>query len=260
MKWVVLFAVFNFQALAKVASTLQPSLARVEGGSISPFWLESMSTKGTVKKNAPAKLKVSDFEVMPKQVTVLEFKKFLNDHSSWSKENISSLFADKSYLENLKNEKIDDNAPMTSISWFAAKAYCESHEMRLPSTNEWEYIAAASESLKDASGDPKFLSRILEWYGNPQGGSLKSVGSIYKNVYGIWDLHGSVWEWVSDFNSNFITGESREDSSLNKDMFCGGGGLAGGNKENYAAFMRYAFRSSLKGTSSVWNLGFRCVR
>jgi formylglycine-generating enzyme required for sulfatase activity len=121
-------------------------------------------------------------------------------------------------------------------------------------------MAAASETLDDASADPKFLARILEWYGEPQNGKLKIVGSIYKNKYGVWDLHGNVWEWVSDFNSNFISGESREDSPLNKDMFCGAGGQAGGNKENYAAFMRFAFRSSLKGTSSTNNLDFRCMR
>lgn len=89
---------------------------------------------------------------------------------------------------------------------------------------------------------------------------MESVGSIYKNIYGVWDLHGLIWEWVEDFNSIFVTGESREDGNFNKNLFCGSGGLNGANKEDYAAYMRFAFRSSLKGNSSVWNLGFRCVR
>lgn len=74
------------------------------------------------------------------------------------------------------------------------------------------------------------------------------------------DLHGLIWEWVEDFNTIFVTGESREDSSFNKNMSCGAGAMSGADKENYAAFMRFAFRSSLKGKSSAWNLGFRCVR
>ena len=103
------------------------------------------------------------------------------------------------------------------------------------------------------------MSRILEWYGSTHE-KLKPVQSIYRNKYGLYDFHGLVWEWVGDFNSNFVTGESREDSSLNRDLFCGAGGLASGDKENYAAFMRFAFRSSLKGNSAIWNLGFRCVK
>jgi sulfatase modifying factor 1 len=73
-------------------------------------------------------------------------------------------------------------------------------------------------------------------------------------------MHGLIWEWVDDFNSSFVTGESREDSSFNKDMFCGAGSLSSTDKENYAAYMRFAFRSSLKGKNAVWNLGFRCVK
>ena len=121
-------------------------------------------------------------------------------------------------------------------------------------------MAAASEKKADANREEKFLRRILNWYGEPQDGKLKDVGSIYKNKYSLWDMHGLIWEWVDDFNSSFVTGESREDGSFNKDMFCGAGSLSSTDKENYAAYMRFAFRSSLKGKSSVWNLGFRCAQ
>lgn len=240
-----------------------PHFSKVEAGEISPFWLEAMTSqknKDSKEQKQKAQISVKSFESMSKQVTVRDFKIFLEKFPKWKKNQVPSLMADESYLENLTRYGLNDLAPMTNVSWFAAVAYCESIGARLPTTNEWEYMAAASETQKDASSDSQFLNRILEWYGQPQNGNSKAVGGLYKNLYGIWDLHGNVWEWVSDFNSNFITGESREDSALNKDMFCGAGGLAGGNKENYAAFMRYAFRSSLKGKSSTNNLGFRCVR
>lgn len=234
-------------------------LVRIPGGQLNPFWLTALSTKEK-GKSVVSKIPVASFEAMDKQVTIGEFKKFLEANSEWQKENVSPLFADESYLQNLKNPKVDLESPMTSVSWFAAKAFCESQGLRLPNTNEWEYMAVASERQADAANESLFLQRILDWYGEPQKGFLKKAGSIYKNLYGVWDLHGLVWEWVDDFNSNFVTGESREDVSLNKDMFCGAGGMAGANKENYAAFMRFAFRSSLKGKSSIWNLGFRCVK
>ena len=73
-------------------------------------------------------------------------------------------------------------------------------------------------------------------------------------------MHGLIWEWNSDFNTALVTGESREDSSRNRGLFCGAGALSAEDKENYAAFMRFAFRSSLKGNSTSSNLGFRCAK
>ena len=255
--FVVVALAFSFRS-ASSAELASENLAQVPAGQLNPFWQTTLSKKE--KKGKAAPIAVSGFASMTKQVTVGQFIRFLESNPEWKKENISSLFADESYLINLKGPKIDDDSPMTSVSWFAAKAYCESVHLRLPTTNEWEYMAAASETKVDPTKARAFLQRILDWYGEPQVGPIKKVGSIYKNLYGIWDLHGLVWEWVSDFNSNFVTGESREDTSFNKDMFCGSGALAGANKEDYAAFMRFAFRSGLKGKSSVGNLGFRCVK
>lgn len=264
MKYFLVFLIFLSYRAWPLTSLPGAATTRVEGGQVSPFWLESISQKKNDENSSNNKqgpnFTVASFEAMVNQVTVREFKSFLKQNPKWQKSNISTLMADSAFLENLNRKDTVEQSPMTNISWFAASAYCESIGMRLPTTTEWEFMAAASETVKDASGDAKFLGRILDWYGQPQTTGPKPVASLYKNIYGVWDLHGNVWEWVSDFNSNFITGESREDSALNKDMFCGAGGLAGGNKENYAAFMRYAFRSSLKGKSSTNNLGFRCVR
>lgn len=250
-------AIYNL-VLLLCCSVLAQDLAHIPPGKLEPFWLTPVTSKKVSKSKA--KISIPAFGSMRFAVTVGEYRKFLEDNPKWNKENASSLFVDALYLENLKNEKIDLNSPMTNVSWFAAKAYCKSIKMRLPTVNEWEYMAAASEKSNMAYSDPKFLQRILDWYSEPQNGNLKKVGSIYKNKYGVWDLHGLIWEWVDDFNSSFVTGESREDSSFNKNMFCGGGSMSAANKEDYAAFMRFAFRSSINGKSSVSNLGFRCVR
>lgn len=243
----------------------EAALVKIPAGSIKPFWIDTLSRKDKRNSQQPKAITVSGLWSQSRPVTHQEFAAFLQKNPQWQRDQVSPLFADESYLRNfsagaeLKND-IPPRSPATYVSWFAAKAYCESREMRLPTTDEWEYMAAASEKKRDASNDPEFMARILEWYGRPQDGKLRDVESVYKNLYGLWDMHGQIWEWVEDFNSNLVTGESREDSSFNRDLFCGAGNLSGGNKENYAAFMRYAFRSSLKGKSSIWNLGFRCVR
>lgn len=231
----------------------------VPAGKVEAIWLSPLSyKKGKLLK--AQWIKVSSFKAMTYPVTQEQFKDFLSKHPNWSKENISKLFADQNYLQQIEFSEEDKNLPVTNISWFSARAYCDSIGMRLPTVVEWEYMSSASENKKIAHRDPKFLKRILDWYGEPQNGKLKKVGSIYKNLFGLWDMHGLIWEWVEDFNSSFVTGESREDSSLNKDMFCGSGSMSASDKENYAAFMRFAYRSSLKGQSTVWNLGFRCVQ
>ena len=89
---------------------------------------------------------------------------------------------------------------------------------------------------------------------------LPKVGSTFKNYFGVWDLHGLVWEWTFDFNSALTTGESRGDSGLDNTFFCGGGSFASKDINNYAAFMRFASRASVKAKYGVPNLGFRCVK
>ncbi len=231
-------------------------MSKVPGGTLGAVWLSPVPTKDKQKLTRPT-YKVDAFEAMVYPVTVAQYQGFLKKNPKWSKSKISPLFADDHYLRSLSSKQSKE--PITEVTWFAAKAFCEDHGMRLPSLEEWEYMAAASETKKDANKDEKFLKRILDWYSDTSK-EIKPVGSIYKNRYGIWDLHGLIWEWVEDFNSIMVTGESRQDGTLNTDMFCGSGSISGANKEDYAAFMRFAFRSSLKGKSSVWNLGFRCVK
>lgn len=254
---VMKIAIVLVQVVILSTAMASAEMISIPAGTLKPFWLGAAGAKNKKEKNIRQSIAVSAFKVMSSQVTVGEYQEFLNKNPQWKKENISSLFADESYLKNFQPEK--KSQPVTWVSWFAAKAYCESQGGRLPTINEWEYVAQSSETKKIAYKDAPFLKRILDWYGEPQAGELKSVRSIYKNVYGVWDMHGLVWEWVADFNSSFVTGESREDSSFNKDMFCGAGGMNSADQENYAAFMRFAFRSSLKAKSSIWNLGFRCI-
>jgi formylglycine-generating enzyme required for sulfatase activity len=57
-----------------------------------------------------------------------------------------------------------------------------------------------------------------------------------------------------------VTGESRADTGLERDLFCGAGALGAADTSDYAAFMRAALRSSLKANNTTTSLGFRCAR
>jgi len=207
---------------------------------------------------------VSDFLLDIFPVTNEQYLAFLKESSKWQRSKVIRLFADENYLIRWDNDfdfgdKAPPKAPVTNISWYAAKAYCAAQDKRLPSMDEWEYAAMASETKYNAQGDSLFNQRIVEGYETPR--TYKNeVGSTFKNKWGIYDLHGLVWEWTSDFNSVLISGESRKDVDTDKSLFCAGGSVNATDLMDYAAFMRYAFRGSIKANYCIQTLGFRCAR
>jgi formylglycine-generating enzyme required for sulfatase activity len=179
------------------------------------------------------------------------------------------LFADQGYLRHWLDDVHPGGAdatlsqrPVTHVSWFAARAYCKWRQKRLPTLAEWEYVALASAGAPDGRTDFAYRNRILAWYAAPNPPIPPPIGSGGKNYWGVYDLHGVIWEWVADFHTALVTGESRGDSDLERNLFCGLGAAAVAEQErvNYPAFMRFAFRSSLQGHYTVGNLGFRCAQ
>jgi len=152
------------------------------------------------------------------------------------------------------------NAPVTFVSWFAARAYAHSLGKRLPTLAEWEYAASAGPNRPDGENDPEFKREVLEWYSTPTSARLAAVGAGRANFWGIHDLHGLAWEWVSDFNTALVSGDARDDSGADRQLFCGAGSRGAKDVGDFPAFMRYGFRSSLKADYCVHNLGFRCAK
>jgi formylglycine-generating enzyme required for sulfatase activity len=124
--------------------------------------------------------------------------------------------------------------------------------------DQWEYVAGAEFYKKDLK-NTSLTQKILDWYSKPDSQQLGAVGSTLKNKYGVYDLHGLIWEWTEDFNSAMVTGESRGDSAIDRKFYCGGGVVGSSDFKDYVAFMRFAMRSSLKAKYTLSTLGFRCV-
>lgn len=214
---------------------------------------------------APVPVKAFLLDTYP--VTNAEFLAFVKQNPQWQKSKVKRLFADQNYLRHwASDESIGadaakiSNSPIVNVSWFAAKAYCECQGKRLPSVNEWEYAALASESKADATNDERFYQRSLEWYSQPNPQYLPPVQKSFRNYYGVYGMIGLVWEWTSDYNSAMLVDDARSTGSSDQQQFCGSGASNASNVKNYVAFMRYAFRSSLKANYTVANLGFRCAQ
>ncbi|MEB2283743.1 MAG: formylglycine-generating enzyme family protein [Myxococcales bacterium] len=206
---------------------------------------------------------VASFWLDRRPVTRALYAAFTAAHPEWRHDAVNGLYADAQYLKNWDGDRPhagQEDYPVTYVSWFAATAYCRAQGGRLPSTLEWEYVAAASRTQPDATGDRAFVAGILDWYARPSRGDLglAPVGGD-PNFFGIENLHGSVWEWTSDFNSSFITADNRADGDRSRDFFCGNGVTGAARRDDYAAFIRYAMRSSLGATFTLGNVGFRCA-
>jgi formylglycine-generating enzyme required for sulfatase activity len=213
---------------------------------------------------AETEVVVERFELARTPVTHREFLQFVRLHPEWRRDRVSSLFADGQYLAHWTGPTEIDEAsaarPVTLVSWFAAKAYCEARGARLPTELEWDRAAAASATAADGRKDPKWSQAILDWYSAPSTGPERDVGQARPNFWGVHDLTGLVWEWVLDFNSTLITSDSRNTQATDKTTFCGGGALGAQDPANYAGFMRIAYLGSLQARYAAKHLGFRCAR
>jgi formylglycine-generating enzyme required for sulfatase activity len=228
-------------------------MARVKGGSYTPLYKE----QGAVNE-----IDVELFYLDKYQVTNQQFIEFTQDYDKWSKAKIKPIFADPTYLQQFEQASVKEIAkqPVVNVSWFAATAYCKAQGKRLPSLDEWEYTARASTTQVDGTSSAEFRELILQWYSKPVTEALNDVTLAEANYWGVHGMHGIVWELVRDFNTALVTGESRGDASLDKQLFCGAGAASSIDPSDYAAFMRYALRSSYSSSYTLNSLGFRCAK
>jgi len=221
-----------------------PGMVEVKAGAYKLFYKE---------KDQKELAQISSFFIDKFPVTNKDFLEFVQKNPEWKKSAVPTVFATANYLQSWPSANAipegQEKHPVVSVSWFAARKYCEAKGKRLLTVNEWEY---ASDSDNPANADI-----ILEWYGRPNS-QLSAIKKGKANKFGVYDMHGLIWEWVEDYASVMIKGDSRSDNSREKNLFCGSGSLGAASTEEYATFMRFAFRSSLKGNYVTENLGFRC--
>ena len=241
---------------AELPASAPPGMARVPAGVYRPLFRSDSEAK---------EIPVNAFALDIHPVTNAGFLDFVRANPRWRRSQVKRLFADENYLKlwagDLEpGEAATTNAPVTWVSWFAAKAYAKWKDQRLPTTSEWELAAAASPTRPDGENDAEFRKQVAAWHSSPALERLPPVGTRRANYFGVHDLHGLVWEWVADFNTAMVTGDARGDSGLERQLFCGSGSQGAKDVANYAAFMRFGFRSSLKANYTVHNLGFRCAK
>jgi formylglycine-generating enzyme required for sulfatase activity len=143
--------------------------------------------------------------------------------------------------------------PMTGVTWGEARSYCVARGARLPTLAEWEYVAAASKTSRNAAADPAFIQQLVSTYATRS--STTTVDEGATNAYGVRGMHDVVWEWVGDPNARIVSIHAHGAH----DLSCAGAAMGATDPRDYPAFLRSAFRSGLTESTRLPTLGFRCA-
>jgi formylglycine-generating enzyme required for sulfatase activity len=159
-------------------------------------------------------------------------------------------------------EQTDDH-PVVCVSWEDAQAYAawltkETNEpYRLPSEAEWEYACRAGTTTRYSWGDDPPTSELANFGQNV--GKTTEVGAYPTNPWGLYGMHGNVWEWVEDCWNESYQGAPSDGSAWTSGN-CGRRVLRGGSWVNTPGFLRSAFRNRGSPVSRGVDVGFRVAR
>jgi formylglycine-generating enzyme required for sulfatase activity len=149
----------------------------------------------------------------------------------------------------------EGNKPAVGVSWFDAALFAMWMGCRLPTEAEWEYACGAGSDLEWCCEESQLAK--YAWYSQNSGGLLATVGSLLPNRLGLYDLHGSVWEWCEDsYDELFYAAAPTVDpvnaGALTADKVCRGGSV-----HALAEMCRSRYRFHEPPSMTAADLGFR---
>jgi formylglycine-generating enzyme required for sulfatase activity len=162
----------------------------------------------------------------------------------------------------------DSNRPVEKLTYFDAQAYCAAvsarerqagrlptgYEYRLPSEAEWEYACRAGTTNQFSFGDDPQGTDAFAWTSENSESTTHPVGLKRPNPWGLYDMHGNVWEWCRDWFAPYPTNPAVDPvgpASGKLKIFRGGGW----NQE--IQFARSANRFGMSPSNGIHFVGFR---
>jgi formylglycine-generating enzyme required for sulfatase activity len=160
--------------------------------------------------------------------------------------------------------KVDD-VPVELVSWEEVREFCgklsalpeerkAGRVYRLPTEAEWEYACRAGTTTKYSFGDDERLFGDFGWFDGNSGDKAHPVGTKKPNPWGLYDMHGNVWEWCSDWIGNYPDGELTNPKGPSSGSYRV---YRGGNWGSEAWRCRSAYRFRYDPSPRIISLGFR---
>ncbi|MEO1609781.1 MAG: SUMF1/EgtB/PvdO family nonheme iron enzyme [Pseudomonadota bacterium] len=156
-----------------------------------------------------------------------------------------------------------DRQPVINVSWDEAKAYADwlanysGKPYRLLTEAEWEYACRAGSVTRFSFGDAESELGQYAWYSSNAGWETHPVGAKKPNAFGLYDMHGNVWEWVNDWYGVYQSGPQTDPQGPNTGR---SRVYRGGSWDLGARSLRSAGRSDVGPGIRSDNLGFRLAR
>jgi len=163
-----------------------------------------------------------------------------------------------------KHTNLGFDVPVRRVRWYDARDYCawkserDGVSYRLPTEAEWEYACRAGTNGKYGFDEEREYLEDYAWYKENSNKVTHEVGNKKPNAWGLYDMHGNVWEWCADYYAEDYRCVFKDGSAWNlkteKGMVLRGGAWSG-IPEN----CRSASRINLTANSRNYFCGFRVV-
>ena len=203
------------------------------------------SRTGSVSKDETPRhrVHVKSFYMATTEVTQLQWYKVMGNNPAY-----------------FKKEKLgydSRNNPVENVSWYDAKKFIKrlnkmehTNKYRLPTEEEWEYAARAGSKGKWCFGNKKSKLSQYAWYENNSGDKTHPVAKKKPNRWGLYDMHGNVWEWTSSCYTRTYNSGCYKSYKV----------LRGGGWYSSAVDTRSAYRYYDSPGNRGDNFGFRLAR
>lgn len=175
-----------------------------------------------------------DFEIMDAPMMQSEWQEIMGNNPSYFADHVNSL-----------------ERPVEQVSWNDCQEFIEKlnakqdgYIYRLPTEEEWEFCCRAGSNINYCFGDDVNQLKDYAWYSKNSENSTHPVKQKKPNAFGLYDMHGNVWEWTSN-----LRGE-------NSPYYV----LRGGSWDFNAQFLRSAYRINYSPGFRYGGIGFRLVR
>ena len=205
---------------------------RIAGGK---FMMGSPPNVGYPDERPQQWVTLDSFLLGRRPVTNAQYEQFLNENPDVSK---PEYWGDRRFNR--------AQQPVVGVSWYEAKQFCEwlGPNVMLPTEAQWEYACRAGAPTRYSFGDrPEDLGRF-GWYDENSGGQSQPVGQKEPSLFGLYDMHGNVYEWCEDrFSRNYENAQYQPHDGLR--LKPEGGGIRvirGGSWFSVADFARSACR------------------
>jgi formylglycine-generating enzyme required for sulfatase activity len=163
--------------------------------------------------------------------------------------------------------------PVETVSWNDAADFCRkvtdkvgrasspARTFRLPTEAEWEYACRAGSTTRFCFGDSDSGLGDYAWYNGNSGNQTHPVGAKKPNAWGLYDMHGNVWEWCGDWYADkYDSGATKNPQGASSGEYRGEYRvLRGGTSGSYPFDCRSASRLGYDLSIATVSVGFRVV-